>query len=489
MKYSNRLYWKISLTLLALIFLLGVSYVMITGYIGNQYLMEVNQKLYGSLADSTLTQVSPIENGQIDTVAIQDIMHSTMVMNPSVEVYLLDTKGKILTHVAPNKRVKRERVALEPILEFINSKERPFIMGQDPRHLDYDKVFSAAPIIFNGQLEGYLYMILASEEQDAVTTALSGSYMLQLGTNMFLITLGLTLILGLLAIWYLTKNLRHIIDTVKRFKEGDYAARISEQQKGDLTPLADTFNDMADQIVANIDQLKSVERLRQELIANVSHDLRTPLAIMQGYVETMIMKDDQLEPEARKRYLNTVLSSSEKLSKLVAQLFEYSKLEANQIEPQKEPFFLSDLAQDVMAKYQILAERQNVRLSLDASRDLPLVFADVALVERVIQNLMDNALKFTPSGGEVRLILSANNKEVEVRIADTGPGIPEHEQAHIFERYRQVGPGEVKSKGAGLGLAIVKKILDIHNSTIRVQSQPDRGAAFWFQLPVYEGAV
>ena len=486
MKYSNRLYWKISATLLCLLVLLGVCHVLITGYIGREYLQEVNQRLYGSIAESTVKEKIMFNNGEVDTSSIQEIMQSMMVINPSVEVYLLDTTGNIITYVAPYKRVKRTSVDLAPVKEFIASKERPFIKGEDPRDLNGYKVFSAAEIKTGEQLDGYLYIILASEEQAAVTTALTGSYMLQLGTNMFFITLGLTLLIGLLAIWFLTKNLRHIIDTVRRFKEGDYAARISDQQKGDLTPLANTFNDMADQIVANIDQLKSVERLRQELIANVSHDLRTPLAIMQGYIETLLMKEEQLSTEDRKRYLKTVLSSSEKLSKLIAQLFEYSKLESNQIEAQKEPFFLSDLAHDVLAKYQILAEKQGVELELDAPRNLPLVFADIALVERVLQNLFDNALKFTPKGGMVKLILSASDSDVEVRVSDTGPGIPEKEQAYIFERYRQASP-EAKSKGAGLGLAIVKKILEIHNSTVKVQSQPGQGAAFWFQLPVYQG--
>lgn len=486
---STRLYWKISAILLSLLVVLGILYVLITGYVGGQYLQEVNQRLYGSIADSTVTMIKLMDNGEVDTAGMKKLMSANMVINPSVEIYLLDTEGNIKTHAAPKNRVKLNKVNLEPIKTFIESEEKPFIQGEDPRNPGVFKVFSAAKVVNKGtgNHEGYLYIILASEEQAAVTSTLFGSYMLKLGTNWFFIALVGALAIGLLAIWLLTKNLRRIIETVKRFKEGDYKARISDNDKGDLTLLADTFNEMADRIVANIDELKSVENLRRELIANVSHDLRTPLAIMQGYVETMLLKEDSLKKEDLRKYLEIVLKSSERLSKLVAQLFEYSKLEANQIQPEKEPFFVSELAHDVLAKYKILADKRNIELHLESPKNLPLVFADVSLVERVIQNLMDNALKFTPENGEVRLLLKSVNNGVEIKVSDSGPGISEAEQAHIFERYRKATPTKTQNTGAGLGLAIVKKILEIHNATIQVQSQPNQGAAFWFQLPAYQG--
>ena len=255
-----------------------------------------------------------------------------------------------------------------------------------------------------------------------------------------------------------------------------------------MVVLADTFNEMADTIVANIEELKSVENLRKELIANVSHDLRTPLAIQQGYVETLLMKDKSISTEKRKEYLKIVLNSSEKLSGLIAQLFEYSKLEAKQIQPSKEPFFITELAQDVFQKYQILAEEKQIKMNLDMSQDLPMVFADVGLVERVIQNLMDNALKFTPKGGNVTIALQEMDKTVEVKIADTGPGIPENEQSFIFERYRKSERvNNEKQQGAGLGLAIAKKILELHDATIRVNSRLNEGTTFLFRLPAYSG--
>ena len=170
---------------------------------------------------------------------------------------------------------------------------------------------------------------------------------------------------------------------------------------------------------------------------------------------------------------------------MVSQLFEYSKLEANQIVPKKEPFLITDLIQDIFMKYQILAKDKNIQLELKTEPNMPLVFADVALVERVIQNLLDNALKFTPEHGKVGIQLLIAEKGVEIKISDTGPGIPKDLQSVIFERYRKADVNSEHDKGAGLGLAIVKKILEIHNQPIQVYSQPPQGATFWFQLPAY----
>lgn len=484
-RQNNRLFWKISATLLAMLAVLGMMYVLITGYVARQYLQEANQRLYGNIADSVIQVVNPYVDGSVDTAGIKDIMHSMMVINPSVEVYLLDPNGGIITYVAPNKRVKLERVDLGPIRTYLNTQPRPFIKGDDPRHPGEQKVFTSAPIIEDGNLTGYVYIILASEEQAAVTSSLYGSYMLKLGSSMFFLTLITTLLLGLLAIWFLTRSLRNIIGSVRRFKEGDYSARISNKDKKDFQLLGDTFNEMSDTIVANIEQLQSVEKLRRELIANVSHDLRTPLAILQGYIETLLMKNESFSAEDRQRYLNIVLDSSEKLSSLIAQLFEYSKLEAKQIEPQKEPFFLSELAQDIQRNYQMLAKEKNITMDLEAPANLPMVFADLSLVERVIQNLLDNAIKFTPEGGKVTLALEESDHSVTVKIVDTGPGIPAEDQSYIFERYRRTERTKGKKEGAGLGLAIVKKILELHDASIQVQSQLNEGTAFIFQLPAY----
>ncbi|MEL7163775.1 MAG: HAMP domain-containing sensor histidine kinase, partial [Bacteroidota bacterium] len=261
------------------------------------------------------------------------------------------------------------------------------------------------------------YIILSGEQQVSVAGSLASSYMLRQGTLLFFLSLLAAFLVSIFAIRYLTRNLRRIEYAVHRFQEGDYDARIDTDNSGAFAAVATTFNGMADRINANIDEMKSLDQLRRELIANISHDLRTPLAIIQGFVETLIMKTETMPQVERIKHLTTILNSSERLSNLVSQLFEYSKLEARQVEPRKEPFDVGELAQDVAHKYSLLAEKKNITIKLDVPQRLPRIFADLGLVERVLQNLMDNALKFTPSGGEVLLAMEVDRKAVRVRVA------------------------------------------------------------------------
>jgi signal transduction histidine kinase len=227
-----------------------------------------------------------------------------------------------------------------------------------------------------------------------------------------------------------------------------------------------------------------MDNLRRELVANVSHDLRTPLATIHGYSETILMKSETMTKEERKVHLTTILNSAERLKKLVEELFELSKLEARETKPNLEAFQLSELAQDIRHKNLILAESKNINLTLDSPQDLPLAFADIAMIERVFQNLIDNAIKFTPEGGSIVIQLKKENDFIKVKISDSGIGISQEEIAHIYDRFNQ--GSEKKSKGLGLGLAIVKKILEVHEVEISTTSAPNKGTTFSFDIPVYK---
>lgn len=482
---NNKLFWKISGVFLFILIAVATVFIYVTVFTSQMYYEEVNQKLNANIAAQTVKEVRPLVNGKVDTNAIQDIMHSMMVINPSVEVYLLDVSGKIITYVAPYKKVKLDNVSLEPIREFIEREDHRIVKGDDPRNPGQEKVFSAAVIEEGDKTQGYIYVILASEEQTSAMSMLFGSFILKIGARTIIISILVAIALGLLAFLYLTDNLHKIMHTVRRFKEGDLGARANTQ--GDFAELGETFNEMADQIVGNINQLKSVEKLRRELIANVSHDLRTPLSVMSGYIETLLMKKDLTETD-RKKYLKIVHNSSENLSKLIDQLFEYSKLEAKEIIPEKEPFQIADLIQDIVMKFEVIAAEKNMQIQMEASPQLPMVFADIGLVERAISNLLDNAVKYGKQNGLVSIKLQSSPEAVSVHVTDDGPGIPESDQSHIFERYRRGDRTEIGKKGAGLGLAIVKKILEIHNQSIRVFSEAGKGATFIFNLPTYHPA-
>ncbi len=482
-------FWKISLAVAGLLILVGAVYVFVTAQYAERFFQERNQRLNTSIAEHIISEVKPFIDGEVTEQATNDIMHHMMAINPSIEVYLLDPSGKILTYVAPYKKVKLESVNLSPIKEFITTQGNKYIIGDDPRNPGVQKVFSAAPIIgVEEQLEGYVYVVLASEEYESVSEYLMSSYVVKLGGRSMLVALVGALLLGIFVIWLITKNLNRIIEAVNSFRKGEMSARIPVKDKGGVNDLAIAFNEMADTIVGNIEDLKSMENLRRELVGNVSHDLRTPLAVIHGYIETLLIKSDNLTQKERDKYLKIILESTEKLKKLVHELFELSKLEAKQVVPKKEPFYIQDLINDLVHKYQVLAKEKDITIqaSSEAQQTNTMVFADVSLIERVFQNLIDNALKFTPKHGLITLQIDHADDNVEIRVSDNGPGIPKDQIPFIFDRYH-IGDKRISldKNNTGLGLAIVKKILEIHDASIELTSKINHGTTFKFDLPQY----
>jgi len=480
---GNLLFWKIAAVFTSVLVVLGLVFVLIASRFSSSYYTAAHQQLYGDLARHLATFTQPIKNGRPDTAVTHDIIHSTMVANPSVEVYLLDTAGNITDFVVPDTTVQIRRINMAIVKKWIavTNGDRP--MGDNPKQPGEPAIFSVAPISENGQLSGYVYAVLASEKQREVLSALNSHLYLRLGVSIFFTALMVALIVGLVTFFLITGSIRKTAAVVQRFKEGDYSARIEGNAGGELGMLSATFNEMADVIVSNIDKITATDKFRQELIANVSHDLRTPLSIMQGYIETLTMKKNRLSGAEEERYLSVIHTSAQKLAALVEQLFQYAKLEANLVIPEKEPFLINELASDILSAYQLKAAERAIQLDLDAALKLPQVFADIALTERVFQNLLDNAFKFTPDGGSIRIVLSAVSTGVKVQVVDTGIGIAPEDQAYIFERYKQLDKTSVPKKGMGIGLAIVKKILELHHSTIDVASEPGSGTTFRFIIP------
>jgi signal transduction histidine kinase len=481
---GNRLFWKITGVFTGLLVVLGVVFAVIASRFSSSYYTAAHQELYGDIAKHLATFTQPFRNGKPDTAVTHDIIHSTMVANPSVEVYLLDTSGNIIDYVVPDTTVQIHRVDVRKVKQWLAAKAGQRPMGDNPKHPDDPSIFSAAPAYENGTLVGYVYAVLSSEKQKEILSSLNNHLYFRLSAYIFFAALLAAFIVGVVTFFLITDSIWRIADVVKRFKEGDYSARIEGHAKGNLGMLSSTFNEMADVIVDNIDKITATDKFRQELIANVSHDLRTPLSIMQGYVETLMMKKDVLPAADKDKYLSVVHESTKKLSGLVEQLFQYAKLEANLITPQKESFLINELASDILMAYQLKATERSVHLQLEAANNLSPVFADIALTERVLQNLLDNAFKFTPDGGSISIQLSEAPAGIRVQVADTGIGIAPEDRAYIFERYKQSDKQDAPKKGMGIGLAIVKKILELHQSVIEVTSEQGKGTSFRFVLPV-----
>jgi signal transduction histidine kinase len=486
-KKSGSLYWRIAGVFLIILILLSAVYLYIAQFTAEMYFQEANQQLNRGIAKQIVAEYKFIKGGKIDDEELQKIFKDVSVINPSIELYILDNKGKILNSYAPDKTIELSILPLDPIIEFIGDESNSFHMGHDPKDPHTEKTFSAAAIYNDKEVIGYLYIILEGEEYLSAYDFVFGSYILRLAVRSMSITLAAAFIISLIALSFITKNIKSISSVVKEFKNGNTSARIKLNGKGEFNDFAEVYNQMADKIAQNLEELKTMDNLRRELVANVSHDLRTPLAAVQGYLETLIIKFDKLSEEERKNYMEIILNGAERLKKLVEELFELSKLEAREKKPAPEPFSIAELLQDMYQKYRILAEPKGVDLKLKFSYDLPYVYADISMIERVMQNLIENSVKFTSEGGVVEVELIEQKDYVSVIVSDSGCGIEKKELENIFNRYNQGNGFNITNKdGLGLGLAIVKKILEVHNTSIDVESTEGRGTKFSFSIPVYK---
>ncbi|MDG1276095.1 MAG: HAMP domain-containing sensor histidine kinase [Algoriphagus sp.] len=478
------LYWRISLSFFVVLLIVGFSYIFITATTAQRYFQETTQRLNASVADYLIKEVNPFQDGKVNEEALGIIMHSMMAVNPGIEVYLLDPDGEIISFVVLDQKVKLKRVELEPIQKFISEGGNNFILGDDPRNPGQESVFSATSVFEDNQLLGYVYITLASEKYETIASSLLGSFWMQLTFNSILITLVVAFLIGLVLISWLTRHLREIVRTVEKFKDGDLKARVSESNsKSELAVLGNTFNHMADTILNNIEELKKVDSLRRELIANVSHDLRNPLAIINGYIETLQIKGENLSKEEKEKYLKIISDSTDRLTKLVADLFDLSKLESGQMHVKLERLKVQELLFDSALKYELLAQTKGIEIKSQICQNLPIVKADLSLIDRVIQNLLDNAVKYTPNQGEILIdACEVPNGGVCIKIRNSGNGIPQGELQSLFDRYYMIDKNQQGVQGSGLGLAIVKHILEIHGSEIKIHSDSKSFTEFEFEL-------
>lgn len=486
---AKTLYGRLVLALLALFALTGITYVTLTVFTTRLHLQEVTQTLHRSIAANIVKEQWLMRGDSINKPALKDIFTRLMGINPSIEVYLLDGEGRILSYSAPPDKVKRTRVALDPIATFLSNKDKHPIRGDDPRSLTGQKIFSTAPIYDSGSMAGFLYIVLGGEEFDSVVDLFQRSYVFRLSAGITIAALLLTIALGALSFNWLTRRLRQLAADMGSFRQAGFTQRLKlakwrRDEKGDeIDQLGLAFEEMSTRISDQIQQLSEADSARRDMVAAISHDLRTPLASLRGYLETLHLKDQTLTDEEKRNYLALALGHGERLSRLVADLFELATLEASDARIRREPFLVNELAADIVRRFRLEADQKQLHLIADIPEAAPFVAGDIGLIERVLENLIENAIKYTPSGGTVHVTLSATEDGVTVNVADTGPGIKPDHLPHIFERFFQVGePQRDTAKGAGLGLAIAQRILQLHDGVITVHSAHGAGASFSFRL-------
>ena len=336
---------------------------------------------------------------------------------------------------------------------------------------------AAGAIFVNGEVAGVVIaMPLSPLRQLGPTLAVVGLVLMAVGT-----TVAAMLIFG-----PVRSRLRSLEDATRRIGAGDLTARAREDGGDEVAALAHAFNQMAHDLHARAEQLQAADRMRRSLLADVSHELMTPLTGMRGYLETLSLHAQSLDPETRERYLSIIRDETQRVEHIVGDLLDLARLESGGSTFEAQDVPIEDLFGRVLSRHGHEAEQKGITLATEIAPDAEIVSGDPMRLEQALQNLAANALRHTPRGGRVVLTAAIDRGNIVVSVADTGSGIAPEHVPHVFDRFYKVDPSRAAQSqlaGSGLGLSIVKAIVERHGGRVAVISRPGEGTAFTMTFP------
>lgn len=404
-------------------------------------------------------------------------------------VWLLDPGGRVLATVAPDAEAFAGGVTAPDTLPALEVDLALLLQdGEIVVEVDRDAPdggWGLAPVYdADGFLAGGLLVRPLAASIDRELAGTRAAYVRAIAV-VGAVAAGLALLLGALFTWRLVRPLRRMTRQVERIGAGDYGARMADAADDEFGRLAAAINRMADAVAESIERLRATDALRRELVANVGHDLRTPLAALLGYLEEAGRLQQAGDPGGARAALDTAARQGAYLRQLVDDLFELSVLDTAAAPPRREPIPLGELLHDAAGRHRAAFEKDGIAFEADLPAALPVLEGDGVRLLRVLDNLLGNARRHTPPGGTVRLAARRVPGAVEVTVADTGHGMTADEVERIFDRYYRGADARTRgAQGTGLGLAISRAIARAHGGDLTARSTPGEGSTFCLRLPL-----
>jgi len=478
MRFPGSLHTRLILSHLLVCF---VSIILISLFAGNAIFSAANKDVKHSVEDlafaASNTLQTPLKEagtGSLDTATAKDSLLRLLSNHPDIQYTLFSLDGTPLLYSMDQAPPKADNGSAPEVNSALQSE-----IGEGDN------------IRLNSKGEQTLYLAVRIEDESQVfgvlrlETAMAPALISARRSLYLLLWVALLVALAVsLFAWLLANNLAHPIQnltkTAERLSHGDLGARVTPTGPQELQRLGEAFNVMAGRLQDHFVELRT-------FVANASHELRTPLTVVKLRAEAL--RNGALnEPVVSEQFLTEIESEVDRLSRMVSDLLDLSRIEAGLASSLRTPLNLGVLATEVYETFKIRAAKAEVGLDLQIAPDLPTIVGNEDQLRRVLYNFVENAIKYTPSGGEVEITLGYGRKDASVRLVvkDTGPGIPADHLPHIFERFYRVEatrPRYGSSKGSGLGLAIAKSIVENHGGKIGVTSQLGKGTTFWVELP------
>jgi two-component system sensor histidine kinase BaeS len=454
---------------------------------------------FSSYLQSSLQQSAQIEAERLGAIAqenddwgyiINRELFDKFTSGSSGQIWIMDIDGKVLIPPPPNTDLSNaDANYVIPALRTALSGTATHGALTDPDQFSWlhlsARAYGAAPIILSTPTGNIIIGAVAISSQRAVGGG--PAFIHSVDTAILISGLIVALIVGIIGAMLaqrLTQPIGSLTRAATKMGRGDLSARVRVNTgvPAEIEQLAKTFNAMAANLQRDVNELRRQEKLQRDLVANVAHELATPLTAISGYAE-VLADDEQLDPADRTEFIHIIHRQSVRLGKLVDQLRQVARLESGAEKMDLHPVDLGELVNDTLAILQNESEQRRVAIHNQMAPDLPPVLADADRLTQVVLNLVENALRYTPGGGIVRLSAHVDGAKLWVNIADTGPGFAPEDLPHVFERfYRADKSRNSHSGGTGLGLAIVRAIVEAHGGQIRASNNPYGGALMAFSL-------
>lgn len=448
---------------------------------------KTEQIVHWEVAEEYVRELSPFLSPTINSEELEKRIYQYALLVPDQEVYILNREGVVLFPRSTNEFDTHLELSVKPIEEFLSQRTLPSnpIYNISPGYTPFDRMIFSAARISLGSGEGYLLVVLDSRKRGATRNMVGDLTAFSAVVVFSIIGLILALLLGIAVFFLLTRRFGQMTAILREYREGDFSKRLEIVKRDELGEHAETINQMADQIVSSMEAIKARDVARRELISGVAHDLRTPVAVLQIALETLMAESKTISPEQLEGRIKQVLRSCESLDTLVQELFELSKLGAEDFVPNMVLVPVQDLVEGLHEQFSPAADSEGLTFTVSQTDSDWQILVDAHLIERALVNLLRNAFKFTRQGGTVSLEVTKVSSNLRIAIKDTGIGIPKSQLSQVFDRFFQAENAvRVKHQGTGLGLAIVKRIIELHNSKIQVASEEGVGTEFSFELPL-----
>jgi signal transduction histidine kinase len=420
----------------------------------------------------------------------QDQLRQYTLYSPDTGLYLLDAKGSILASAGePKPFWSGFRVDLDLVRALLQSDPDQPIVTPDPDRPGEQCIAAVRPVLDRGELKGWLFVVPRQGGFVSQIPDVMRGYGIRTAIKIALMTIAIGVLLSVAMLALLTRPLTSLTRAAERVRDSDFREDVSGklfpdiERNDEIGMLSRAFRDTFERLKLETQRVSATDAKRREMVASVSHDLRTPLTALIGQLETIRIKGDSLPDPARRQLLEQAMHSAQQLRLLTDALADLSRIDSPDFKAQPEPIAIGELADDVVQRFLARANAAGVALEIDYPDELPLARLDAALVERALSNLLDNALRVTPANGRVLVRVRFARGEVRIEVVDTGPGVAPEDQPRVFERFYQASRARDQRGASGLGLAIVKRVAELHGGRAGLLSEPGQGSTFFIELP------